>query len=136
MSMLAEAVAWALPELRRAAESLMVDTCTVCPVTGVDESTGAPTLGTAVYVGRCKVQTTQAQEANPEAGGATYTVQRYAVHVPVPETSAGYKPVVGHVVTITAAALDAGLVGRKYRVVALLHKSLATAYRLGVEEIV
>ena len=132
MSMLGEAVAWALPELRRAAESLMLDTCTVCPVTGVDESTGAPTLGTPVYTGKCKVQTTQAQEANPEAGGATYTVQRYAVHVPV----GAFVPVVGHVVTITAAALDAGLVGRQYRVVALLHKSLATAYRLAVEEVV
>jgi len=131
MSMLAEAVAWALPELRRAAESLMVDTCTVCPVTGVNESTGAPTLGTAVYTGKCKVQTTQAQEANPEAGGATYTVQRYAVHVPV----GAFVPVVGHVVTITAAALDAGLVGRQYRVVALLHKTLATAQRLAVEAV-
>jgi len=124
-------VAGALPFLRAQAESLMLDTCTVCPVTGVDEATGAPTLGTAVYTGKCKVQTSQAQEANPEAGGATYTVQRYAVHVPV----GAFVPVVGHVVTITAAALDAGLVGRKYRVVALLHKTLATAQRLAVEEV-
>jgi len=125
-------VAGALPFLRAQAESLMLDTCTVCPVTGVNESTGAPTLGTGVYTGKCKVQTSQAQEANPEAGGATFTVQRYAVHVPV----GAFVPVVGHVVTITAAALDAGLVGRQYRVVALLHKSLATAYRLAVEEVV
>jgi len=102
----------------------------------VNESTGAPTLGTAVYTGRCKVQTSQAQEANPEAGGATYTVQRYSVHVPVPETNAGYKPVVGHVVTITAvhAQGDPHLVGRQYRVVAPPHKTLPTAYRLAVEE--
>ena len=124
-------VAGALPFLRAQAESLMLDTCTVAPVTGVDESTGAPTLGSAVYSGRCKVQTSQAQEANPEAGGATYTVQRYAVHVPV----GAFVPVVGHVVTITAAALDAGLVGRQYRVVALLHKTLATAQRLAVEAV-
>ena len=116
---------------RVAAERDMIDTCTVSPVTGVNESTGAPTLGTAVYTGKCKIQTTQAQEANPEAGGATYTVQRYAVHVPV----AAFVPVVGHVVTITAAALDANLVGRQYRVVALLHKTLATAYRLAVEAV-
>ena len=124
-------VAGALPFLRAQAESLMLDTCTVSPVTGVNESTGAPTLGAAVYTGKCKVQTSQAQEANPEAGGATYTVQRYAVHVPV----AAFVPVVGHVVTITAAAQDAGLVGRQYRVVALLHKSLATAQRLAVEAV-
>jgi len=118
---------------RRRAESLMLDTCTVAPVTGVDESTGAPTLGTAVYTGKCKVQTSQAQEANPEAGGATYTVQRYAVHVPV----GAFVPVVGHVVTITAVDVhgDPNLVGRQYRVVALLHKSQPTAYRLGVEAV-
>lgn len=116
---------------RRAAESLMIDTCTVSPVTGVDESTGAPTLGAAVYTGRCKVQASQAQEANPEAGGATYTVQRYAVHVPV----GAFVPVVGQVVTLTAVPLDPLLVGRAFRVVALLHKSLATAYRLAVEEV-
>ena len=117
---------------RVAAERDMLDTCTISPVTGVDESTGAPTLGTAVYTGKCKVQTSQAQEANPEAGGATYTVQRYAVHVPV----GAFVPAVGHVVTITVAALDANLVGRQYRVVALLHKSLATAQRLAVEEVI
>ena len=115
-----------------AAERNMVDTCTVQPVAGVSDSTGLPVLGTAVYTGKCKVQTYEPQESNPQAGGATYTVQRYAVHVPV----GAFVPVIGHVVTITAAALDAGLVGRKYRVVALLHKSLPTAYRLGVEEIV
>ena len=54
------------------------------------------------------------------------------MHVPV----AAFVPVVGHVITITAATIAPGLVGREYRVVALLHKSLATAYRLGVEEIV
>jgi len=124
-------VAGALPFLRAQAESLMLDTCTVSPVTDVDESTGAPTLGAPVYTGRCKVQASQAQEANPEAGGATFTVQRYAVHVPV----GAFVPVVDQVVTITAAALDAGLVGRKYRVVALLHKSLATSQRLTVEEV-
>jgi hypothetical protein len=130
--MIGAVLAGALPMLRAQAESAMLDTCTVRPVTGVDESTGAPTLGTAVYTGKCKVQTSQAQEANPEAGGAVYTVQRYAGHVPVD----AFVPAVGHVVTITAASLDAGLVGRQYRVVALLHKTLATAYRLAVTEVI
>jgi hypothetical protein len=132
---LGDDLAQVLPELRAEAESLMVDACTVGrpgdPVT--DPNTGVVTAPlTPLYAGKAKVQTWQAQESNPEAGGATFTVQRYAVHVPV----GSFSPEVGDVVTITAAALDANLVGRKYRVVALLHKSMATAYRLGVEEMV
>jgi hypothetical protein len=121
-----------LLDLRALAESAMLDTCTISPVTGVSDSTGAPTLGTAVYTGKCKIQSLDPQEANQEVGGATITVQRYAVHVPV----GAFVAAVGQVVTITTAVLDAGLVGRKYRVAALLHKTLATAQRLTVEEVV
>ena len=111
----------------------MLDTCTVKRVTGVttDLLTGAdvPTYST-IYDGPCKVQTFEPQERNPEVGGATLTVQRYSVHVPV----GAFVPAVGQVVTITDAALDPNLTGRMFRVVALLHKTAATAYRLGVEE--
>lgn len=118
---------------RAQAESLMVDSCTIGrPGPAVtDPDTGEITHpATQVYAGKAKVQTWEAQESNPEAGGATFTVQRYAVHVPV----GSFAPRVDDVVTITSAALDPNLTGRRYRVVALLHKSLATAYRLGVEE--
>ena len=114
----------------------MVDSCTVAhvstsefttdPVTGVDTP-----VTTQVYAGKCKVQTYEPYERNPEVGGATVTVQRYAVHVPV----GSFEPEVGHVVTITAAALDSHLAGRSFRVVALLHKTASTAYRLGIEEV-
>lgn len=122
-----------LLESRADAESLMLDTCTIVRPgeTVTDPETDEVTTpGPTVYTGKAKVQTYEAQESNPEAGGATMTVQRYTLHIPV----GLYAPEVGDVATITAAAADANLVGRKYRVVALLHKSLATAYRLGVEE--
>lgn len=123
-----------LLESRADAESLMLDTCTIGilgdpvtdPVTDVVTTPLDP-----LFTGRAKVQTWEAQESNPEAGGATMTVQRYAVHIPV----GSYAPKVGHVVEITAAALDPHLAGRRYRIVALLHKTMATAYRLGVEEV-
>lgn len=119
---------------RRMAESLMLDTCTIVrlgtPVTDADGDVTMP-APTQVYSGKAKVQTYEAQESNPEAGGATLTVQRYALHIPV----GSYVPEIGHLATIAASALDPNMVGRKYRVVALLHKSLATAYRLGVEEV-
>lgn len=122
-----------LLEGRRLAESLMTDTCTAKRVTGstTDPLTGVETpTYTPLYTGRCKVQSADPQEANPVAGGATYTVQRYTVHVPV----GAFAVAIGDVFTITAASLDALLVGRTYRVVALLHKTHATAYRLAVEE--
>jgi hypothetical protein len=123
-----------LAESRADAESLMLDSCTIGvlgdPVTDpVTDKVTTPLE--PLYTGRCKVQTYEAQESNPEAGGATFTVQRYTVHIPV----GAYAPQVGHVVEIGAAALDPHLVGRRYRVAALMHKTLATAYRLGVEEV-
>lgn len=122
-----------LLESRADAESLMLDTCTIGdlgdPVT--DPDTGEVTTPLVPeYDGRCKVQTWEAQESNPEAGGAVLTVQRYAVHIPV----GSYTPEIGHVVEIGTAGMDPNLAGRRYRVVALLHKTLATAYRLGVLE--
>lgn len=122
-----------LLESRADAESLMLDTCAIGdlgdPVT--DPDTGEVTVPLVPeYEGRCKVQTWEAQESNPEAGGAVQTVQRYAVHIPV----GAYAPSIGDVVELGTAALDPNLAGRRYRVVALLHKTLATAYRLGVLE--
>ena len=110
----------------------MGDACMVvvlgAPVTGED---GAVTVPEAlVYSGRCKVQTYEPHESSPNAGGAVMTVQRYALHVPV----GLFVPAVGQKVTITGAALDPALVGREYKVVSLLHKSTATAYRLGIVE--
>lgn len=108
----------------------MVDSCTIGR--GDDDGDLDPVTGqipvVEVYAGRCKVQTFEAYEQTPEAGEFDFTVQRYYVHVPVGE----YAPAVGDVVTIVSARLDPHLAGRKFRVVALLHKSLATAYRLAV----
>lgn len=127
----------ALAAGRAAAEREMRDTCTISLVTGVATDANGDTSDalTTLYAGKCRVQTFEPQERNPDAAGATFTVQRYSVHVPVARTVADYKPAPGHVIDITAAANDPHLVGRRFRVVALLHKTNATAYRLGVEEV-
>lgn len=120
----------ALEAGRRMAESLMVDSVSVSRPTGaVDPITGKP-VTTVVYVGRAKVQTYEAFEKQPDLGGGTVTIQRYTIHVPV----GGYVPRVHDVVTVTAATLDAQLVGRRYVVSGLLHKSYATSYRLLVDD--
>lgn len=134
-------------ESRVDAESAMLDRCTagIPGPTVTDPNTGETTTPeTVIYPdpawpddhpwkhGPCKVQTYEAQESNPEVGGAVMTVQRYAVHFPV----GSFAPDVGVAIHLHTAAIDPNLAGRNYRVVALLHKSMATAYRLGVEETV
>lgn len=119
---------------RTAAESLMLDACTVQrpggSMTDYDTGVVSPIL-TSVYTGACKVQQTGTQSSNPTAGGHSFTVQFSRVDFPV----AAGPFLVGDVVTVTASALDAQLVSRKFRVVELFHKSYATAQRTRVEEI-
>lgn len=125
---------------RRRAESLMVDACTVEHATGqtLDEDPASPTYGQyvttyeTVYQGRCKVQMNSGVPSTPRAGGQEFTIQRTEVHLPV-VGSEGVRP--DHRVTVTAATLDAGLVGRVYTVASIPAKSFATARRLVCEEV-
>ena len=59
-----------------------------------------------------------------------WSVQRYTIHLPA---TAGVT--VDCMVTVTASVLDTNLVGRRYRVAAFLHKTMATANRLAVDEV-
>lgn len=117
------------------AESLMVDACTVGRQSGVftDPITGqvVPTFVT-VYAGKCKVQLTTSQASNPTAGGHQFTVQGLRLDLPV----AAGPVLVDDMVTLNAAVLDSQLVGRVYRVTEVFHKSMATAQRTGVSEVV
>jgi hypothetical protein len=121
---------------RAAAEAIMLDACTIARQTGqpgpVDPVTGirppAPTA--TVYAGKCRVQSFEAYESTPDSGDHVYTVQRYSVHLPVTVNVA-----VDDQITMTSAQSDSNLVGRSYRVVALLHKTFATANRVAVSEI-
>lgn len=131
---LASDVLAVLPQLRAEAESLMFDACTVDRPGAVvtDSNTGAVTPSlTRIYAGKCKVQQTMAQSANPNAGGHSFTVQSTRWDTPI---SAG-PFAVNDVVTMTAAVLDPQMAGRVYRVVELFHKSGATAQRVRVEEV-
>jgi hypothetical protein len=120
---------------RRAAEALMVDACEIrerSTFGDMDPDTGLrpETLGAVVYEGKCKVQTFEPHESSPQSGQHVYSVQRYAVHIP-----ATVEVDVDQRVTITSSVLDPNLVGRTYRISAFLHKSMATANRVQVEEV-
>jgi hypothetical protein len=121
---------------RTLALSLMVDAITFTRATGTttfDETTGRETAGaaTTVYTGPCKVQRQRVAPADPEAGERTVTVEQVEVHVPVETTEVR----IGDVGTITSAVFDPALVGRKFRVTGLFHKSWATARRLRCDEV-
>ena len=119
---------------RRHAEALMVDACTVTQRTGVgtlNETTGAVTTPTAtVYTGKCRVQSAQPQPRTAEVVERTATMQGLTVSIPVSATAVR----VGAVVQITASALDAELVGSRFLVTGVHHKTHATARRLQCEE--
>jgi hypothetical protein len=121
---------------RAKAESLMLDTIRITRATGTttwDEQTGRETAGTptTVYQGKCRVQRRNVAEQTPEAGERTVTTQAVEVHIPVSATGVQ----VGDVGTVLTASMDSELVGRRFRVTGLAHKTFATARRLRCEEV-
>jgi hypothetical protein len=120
---------------RQAAETGMADTCTITrsATTFTNPETGVQTKTlTTVYTGKCRVQAQMPGSAGAsEPGEAHLLMLSLSVQIPVSVT--GVQP--DDVVTITAASMDPELVGRKFRVHDLSHKTHATARRLGVQEV-
>lgn len=85
------------------------------------------------YAGRCKVQTYEGYEQTPGgSSGATVTVQRSQVHVPV----GAYSPEPGDVARVDDSR-DPHMIGRLWRVTTRWPvKEHATAYRASVEELI
>lgn len=81
--------------------------------------------------GPAKSQTYEAYEQNPEAGGHSYTVQRYAAHFPV----GSFSPRVGDVVEWRVCPLDPSRVGVRERITAPFSKTAATAMRVSVDRV-
>jgi hypothetical protein len=112
----------------------MLDACTIQPVTSVATNTTTavvtPTYGAAVYTGKCKVQNQRAFPSTPDAGEHQFTVTPNELHLPVTAVVA-----TGQLVSITAS-VDPVNVGRKFRIRSTDRKSLQTALRCQVEEVV
>lgn len=128
-----DAILAALPELRRQAESLMTATATIYRKTGQSRDGVLVTaLWTVAYEGRCKIQTYEPHEQPVGTQtGASATVQRSQVHVPVGD----YMPEPGDVVKLTDSR-DPHMIGRLWRItVRWPAKEHATAYRAHVDEL-
>lgn len=122
---------------RRKAESLMVDACTIRPVTGetTDPETGVvtETYGDPVYTGSCKIQNQRLRYPETPSGGEhQFTTAVTEIHLPV--TSDAADVTVDHVVEITAS-FNPSNVGREFRVQTPDKKTFQTAIRLIVEEV-
>ena len=117
---------------RRAAEALMVDTCTIRRPTGTgsDDDGNVVVTYQPVYTGKCRVQQPNAQAAQQDVGEDYQLLLRLEVHLPM--SVVGVET--GDEVQVTASQLDPDLPGRVFLVRDLAHKSHATARRVGVTE--
>jgi len=123
----------ALPGLRAAAESRMVDKCTVSSVERTwNESTAnyTDTL-TTVYAGVCEVRSENVEATNADSQGRFVTVVRRTLKLPVVGSELVRE---GHRVRIDACVNDPGLVGNAYVVGAFTGGSFLTARRLPITE--
>lgn len=120
---------------RDLAEELMVDAGELhAPDVRVwDEGAGtyAHTPGVLRYSGKAKAQTTDTIGHDAEAGDRTTVSTRFEIHLPMSASTAA----VGDMFTFTASATDPQLVGRRFRVASLVHKTWMTARRIAVEEV-
>lgn len=89
------------------------------------------TPGALKYAGKAKLQTTDTIGNRTSAAERIVMTTRFEVHLPMDAPAAA----VDDVWTFTAAELDPELVGRRFRVASLVHKSFLTARRLAVEEV-
>lgn len=121
-----------LARAARVAEKGMVDTCLIRLRTGetVDQNTAevVPTYDT-IYEGKCRVQQSNIQAAEEDAGQAALLMVRLQLQIPAAVT--GIEPDMD--VDITASR-DPDLVGRPYVVRDLFHKTDAGSRRIGIIE--
>ncbi len=130
-------IAAALPELRRQAESMMRDTCTITRPGAQtwDDAAGAYTTGGApvqLYAGPCRVRRPNLAEREALAGDADWTLAGAVVSIPVDGTT---DDLLGATVHVVGCEMDPALTGRDLTVTGPHSQSQATARRLRCVEV-
>ena len=127
---------------RAAAEARMTDACTITrpgagdPVFDPESGEMVPPAPVTMYSGVCRVKAVTAAVTEVDAGERQVGVVRLEVHLPVEHATYDTAKVHrGDTVTVTAATLDPGLVGRTFTVSAGFVGSQNTARRLPVEAV-
>ncbi len=129
-------IAAALPELRRQAESMMRDECTITRPGAQtwDDATGAYVGGTLtrLYAGPCRIRRPNVAEREAAAGDADWTVTGAVVSIPVDGTT---DDLLGATVHVEHCEMDPALTGRDLKVTGPHAQSQATARRLRCVEV-
>lgn len=134
--MISDDVLAALPEMRQHAESLMLDAGelrapdTKGPLDPVTRKY-TPVPGVLKYSGPAKIQTADVIGNKGDAAERVIMTTRFELHLPMSAPAAAVDDVWTH----TSSELDPQLVGRRFRVASLIHKSFMTARRIAVEEV-
>jgi hypothetical protein len=118
-------LAGALPALRLAAESRMVDTCRVRSSDAGDQWNEATKVYERVdptysYAGPCLIKFGATMPRQVDAVGQVLIEQQIEAHFPL---GASVLIAPGHVVEVLTAASDPALVGREFRVVGQFHQT-------------
>jgi hypothetical protein len=125
---------------RANAETKMIDRCEIrLPSTtskSVDPVTGKHTTipGAVVYTGKCKRQSPPGvrAELDVDSGDRATTLSRLQVHIP-----SSAPPIQKNaVITMTACPLEPTSVGRRFLVAGPAGKTMASAQRLNVTEVI
>ena len=129
--MLGDDVAAVLPELRREAESLMVDTCAIttpgAPTWDATNGIYTPGEPVTVYEGKCRIRKPSAAPQGADSGEAAWAVDDYVLSLPI----LGSESVTnGHDVEILTSANDPAAVGMMLTVSGGHWQTHSTARRL------
>lgn len=122
---------------RDAALRLMQDTCTIVaagssvPVYDPATNTSSVPTPEPIYSGPVRVQLQAIASDRPLVAGDSLATVRYVVSVPIGAVNVPK----GATITVTASAHDPGLVGTRFTVRSVLHKSQATALRMECEKL-
>lgn len=129
-------IAAALPDLRAAAESKMVDSCTIVDVTTTGDPDPATSLPaetrTTIYAGKCEYRAADTQARSVDSGGRQLVQQGAVLKIPV-EALGSAAVRVGHEATIRLSTNDPDAAPVVVKVTGTHHQTYATARRLPVE---
>lgn len=125
-------VDFVLSEGRRAAESIMTDSCLVERATGTvtDDSGHVVTTYAPVYDGKCRFQYRGLSAGSPNVGDQRIDLFSLELQIPISVTTLAVNDRV-----TPQTSRDPDLPGRRFRVANLAHKSHYTARRMPLEEV-
>ena len=135
--MIQDDIAAALPEMRAHAESMMLDTGRALRRSGepvydpAEQASVVPDV--ELFASRCKLQARDTQAGVRQVGERTAALSQLVLHLPV-----STEPLApdDEWEVLKVGPLSLVPVGRRYRVIAPFEKSLPTARRYEVEEVV